>query len=500
MFDFFRRRKEDRELYSLLKDIFGLKPKDIEIYKLALIHRSASRFLKPGPKQGGDQRERQGERQGEKGRGNGEFSDNRRGRGRYGSRGVPINNERLEFLGDAVIESVVSNYLFAEFPHEGEGFLTRMRSRMVNRATLNELCKEVGLAKHIRSKASGGGEQRNMHGDAFEAIIGAMYLDRGYEFTNKALMRLLLRNFSMDDVCSTETDFKSRLIEWCQRGQHRLRFVTSFSEGARRNAPTFRSVVFIDDMELGYGIGNSKKEAEQHAAYTVSQAIDDGDRAMDMMDEAEGVVVKRSDGPKKRRHRGGRKHRKPGQGTGQGAAQGEAPHVSDAKPDEIIETSVADGVVSVSVETVGSMPEGTVVPVKRKPGRPKKVVAETPEKAKPAATEKKPRGRKPAAAKKTEPAKETKPDTEVVTEQSAKRKPGRPKKVVTETQGTAKSAKPAAAEKKPRGRKPAAKKAAEQKKKTEPTVNKSAAASTRKPVGRKPRTTTKPDATAGKNE
>ncbi len=459
---FRRRKKEDREYYRMLKDIFGLKPNNVELYKLALIHRSASRFLRQG---------------------------------------VPINNERLEFLGDAVIESVVSDYLFGAFPYENEGFLTQMRSRMVNRATLNELCKDIGLAKYIRNNANGGGVQRNMNGDAFEAIIGAMYLDKGYEITNKVLIKVLSSNITLDEVRTTETDFKSRLIEWCQKGRHHLRFSTSFGPGGSQNAPQFKSVAIIDGYEVAYGLGSSKKEAEQRAAYTVSQALSDdmGEKILEMMDKSLGDKPETK--PRRRRKRGGVKHRKVASSTTVGSEQMEEkqPQEEIKKEDQVVETTVAEGVVSVSVEEtpkpVKTKPdEGarseTGAPAKRR-GRPRKVVA------KGEATETKPKAqakskadapakadasvtKKPKAPAKTEQAKDVKPETST----PAKRR-GRPRKMVAE--GERAEAKPEAQTKSknapPTAKTPAATKpkaAAKSKTDTSPRVGASAKADVKK--------------------
>ena len=256
MFDFlkkpFRKRfGKDRHYYRILDEIFGIYPNNIELYKLALIHRSASQFLPDG---------------------------------------TPINNERLEFLGDAVLETIVSDYMFVEFPEGSEGFLTQMRSKAVSRVTLNDLCVKIGLAQHIRSNSGGSFIQKHLYGDALEAMIGAMYLDKGYNFTNRLVIEMYSRNLSIDELTETETDFKSRLIEWCQKSKHTINFVTAFGEGSTSQQPVFRSVAVIDDMEVGYGIGASKKEAEQRAAFSVSQALDDatGDNILDMVDRSEG--------------------------------------------------------------------------------------------------------------------------------------------------------------------------------------------------------------------
>jgi ribonuclease-3 len=428
MLNIFRRRKsEDKEYYRLLKDIFGLRPNNVELYKLALIHRSASRFLK---------------------------------------KGVPINNERLEFLGDAVIESVVSDYLFVAFPHENEGFLTQMRSKMVNRATLNELCKDIGLAQYIRNKANGGGVQRNMNGDAFEAIIGAMYLDKGYDFTSRTLVRVLEKNITLEEIRDTETDFKSRLIEWCQKGRHHLRFSTSYGPGGSQNAPQFKSVAIIDGLEVGYGLGSSKKEAEQRAAYTVSQALSDdmGEKILEMMDKSMGEAP--APKPKRRRKRGGVKHRKVASSTEVLETADSVETESKTDAPEVVETTVAEGVVSVSVERVE---EAVEAPVKRRRGRPRKV------QTRPEGEVKGPAEAKPEAE--TKPA-TTSPKAEAKSkaDASAKSKTGAPAK----RRGRPRKAQPESEAKKPATAKPKAQ--------TKPATTKPKSAETKPKAQTKSRT------------
>ena len=239
----------DRHYYRLLDAIFGIYPNNIELYKLALVHRSASLFMDDG---------------------------------------TPINNERLEFLGDAVLEAIVSDYLFIEFPGCDEGFLTQMRSKIVSRSSLNQLCVDIGLAEHIVSQASGGNYvQKHIYGDALEAMIGAIYLDKGYDYVNRLVINDLIgRYISLDDVTATETDFKSRLIEWCQKNHHTIHFQTGYDPRSTSQSPLFRSVALIDNMETGYGFGASKKEAEQRAAFSVSQVVTDnvGDSLLRMVD------------------------------------------------------------------------------------------------------------------------------------------------------------------------------------------------------------------------
>lgn len=243
-----KRFGKNRHYYKMTDDLFGIYPNNVELYKLALIHRSASVFMPDG---------------------------------------TPVNNERLEFLGDAVLEAVISEYLFIEFPDQSEGFLTQMRSKIVSRQTLNTLCINMGLAGHIVSNAAGGVVQKHLNGDALEAMIGAIYLDKGYDTVNRVIIETILYRFlNLENMTETETDFKSRLIEWCQKSKHRIHFDTSYTEDSTAQNPTFRSVAVIDDMEVGYGLGTSKKEAEQRASYAVSQALadDSGDSFLEWID------------------------------------------------------------------------------------------------------------------------------------------------------------------------------------------------------------------------
>lgn len=238
MFDFilrpFRRKYGvDKHFYAAVDDMFGFIPNNIELYKLALIHKSASVELEDGSH---------------------------------------VNNERLEFLGDAVIESVTSDYLFIEFPDRDEGFLTQVRSKMVSRQSLNRIASAIGLDKHVISNAAGNTTQKHIYGDAFEAMMGAIYLDQGYDFANRLLINdIYARYLSIDEILKSETDFKSRLIEWCQKNHHTIEFRTAQDSSGSAARPTFHSTVYISGIAAGYGVGDSKKQAEQQAAFSVSQ-------------------------------------------------------------------------------------------------------------------------------------------------------------------------------------------------------------------------------------
>lgn len=230
----------------MIDDMFGFLPNNVELYKLALIHRSASVVAD----------------------------------------GRSINNERLEFLGDAVIESVTSDYLFIEFPDYNEGQLTQLRSKLVSRQSLNAIAREIGLDECVICNGSVSASQKHIFGDAFEAMMGAIYLDQGYDFVNRLLINSIYPNhMSLDEVDESETDFKSRLIEWGQKHHHTIVFRTK-GNGSQSGAQHFRSVVIIDGIEVGHGLGESKKEAEQCAARSVSHEVSDEEcaRLLDKLD------------------------------------------------------------------------------------------------------------------------------------------------------------------------------------------------------------------------
>ncbi|MBR4994556.1 MAG: ribonuclease III [Alistipes sp.] len=238
--------------------MFGFIPHNIELYKLALIHKSASVVLEDG---------------------------------RH------INNERLEFLGDAVLECVSSDYLFIEFPDKNEGFLTQLRSKMVSRQTLNEVAKRIGLDDYVITHSSNNLSQKHIYGDAFEAMMGAIYLDQGYDFVNRLLInRIFVDYIKVATLLESETDFKSRLIEWCQKNHHTIHFATTHDKTYSSNHPFFYSKVLIDNMEVGYGAGDSKKEAEQRAAHSVSLGVSDEDCAklLDKLDNIDSVRAPKS--------------------------------------------------------------------------------------------------------------------------------------------------------------------------------------------------------------
>lgn len=241
-----RRRSEDGGFRTVVREMLGFEPENEELYKLALIHRSASVTL-PG--------------------------------------GGAANNERLEFLGDAVLEAIVSDFLFIEYPNETEGFLTQTRSRIVSRTSLDDIAERMGIDGHIVSNFHPSAGHRHLCGNALEAVIGAIYLDKGYEFTNRYVIdEIFGKHLDLGDITNTESDFKSRLIEWCQKSKRTIRFNTINDANSAHQQPHFVSRIVIDGIEFGCGTGYSKKEAEQQAAWVVTQIVVDDDRGDSFMD------------------------------------------------------------------------------------------------------------------------------------------------------------------------------------------------------------------------
>lgn len=225
----------DKFYYKAMHSIYGLYPNNIELYKLALIHKSASIVLDDG---------------------------------------TYINNERLEYLGDAIIEAIVSDMLYVEYPYENEGFLTQLRSKIVSRNSLNALSEQLGLSELIVTQNNASSSKKHLYGDAFEAMIGAIYLDKGYDFVNRLLInRIFSRHLNLEQVTETETDYKSRLIEWCQKNKKNFSIQSKHGEEYTHTEPQFIAVVNISGKDYGYGIGSSKKEAEQRAAHNTLKEI-----------------------------------------------------------------------------------------------------------------------------------------------------------------------------------------------------------------------------------
>ena len=190
--------------------------------------------------------------------------------------GQRVNNERLEFLGDAILGAVVGDVVYHHFSGKREGFLTNTRSKLVQRETLNRVAVEIGLDKLIQSSISSSSHNSYMCGNAFEALIGAIYLDRGYhccmKFINK---RILHRLLDIDKVANKEMNYKSKLIEWCQKKKvsFEFRIVGQHRERSESYSPVFDSQVLLEGIVCGEGSGYSKKESHQLAAKVAYKRI-----------------------------------------------------------------------------------------------------------------------------------------------------------------------------------------------------------------------------------
>jgi ribonuclease III len=183
-----------------------------------------------------------------------------------GVKGYKNSNERMEYLGDAVLGSVIADFLFHKYPLKDEGFLTEMRSKIVNRANLNQLSKKMGLDKMIQSEQDNGSVYRSISGDAFEAIIGAIYVDRGYKFVKKVIInRIISCYIDIEALEKKESNYKSVLIEFAQKEKKQLDFkvIEKTGQGYHKQ---YVVGVYFDNEQIAKGYGYSIKEAEQNGA------------------------------------------------------------------------------------------------------------------------------------------------------------------------------------------------------------------------------------------
>lgn len=216
----------DKEVFSFVKKTFGFSPDKIDLYKTALRHRSAAK------------RSEQEDAE---------------------------SYERLEFLGDAVLDIVVAHLLYKEFPNRDEGFLTKMKSKIVGRANLNVLAVKLTIDKFVESNLGRSDASESVNGDAFEALIGAIYLDKGYTFCQKIIHKIIEQNMDVYLLETKDTDYKSKLIEWGQKEKKKVYF-KSEEVSNRHFEIYYEAKVFIDGEQNGAGEGGSKKKAEQAAA------------------------------------------------------------------------------------------------------------------------------------------------------------------------------------------------------------------------------------------
>jgi len=225
-----------KELVNKLIPILGFVPVRIKVYEMAFIHKSASLVMPDGE---------------------------------------VINNERLEYLGDAILAAIVADYLFRNFPNKDEGFLTKMRSKMVKRKHLNLLAYRMGINKLMVTHTSPSNVSKHLYGNAFEALVGAVYLDKGYKQAGRFIERIIEKYVDMERLRKSESDYKSKLIEWAQKNKHEVIFDSSEENTQAGHLPQFVTHIMMQNHELGKGMGNSKKEAEQKAARSALDKLAD---------------------------------------------------------------------------------------------------------------------------------------------------------------------------------------------------------------------------------
>lgn len=226
---------KDKELYVFIHRISGYYPRDIELYKLALVHRSKPVQLPDGQW---------------------------------------ANNERLEYLGDAVLDLVVADYLYEKYPDKHEGFLTSTRAKIVQRESLNRIGQILHLDSHVVSSPHSSSHNSYISGNAVEAIVGAMYLDQGYKRSRKFIInRLIKEHLNIEDLVNTEKNFKSRLIEWTQKYRINIEFELVDTFNDTDNNPVFRTAVILGGIYAGDATGYSKKESHQGASKLVLERI-----------------------------------------------------------------------------------------------------------------------------------------------------------------------------------------------------------------------------------
>lgn len=217
----------NKKLASSLVRILGFMPTHMKLYEMAFIHKSASLILPDG---------------------------------------TTINNERLEYLGDAILDAIVADYLFRNYPGEDEGFLTKMRSKMVKRKHLNLLAMRLGIDKMMVAQTNPVNVSKHLYGNAFEALVGAIYLDKGYSKTSKFIEQIIKRYVNLERLLRTDTDYKSQLIEWAQKYKQEIIFESREEIKTNSHLPLFITLVKIAGEIVGRGLGNSKKDSEQKAA------------------------------------------------------------------------------------------------------------------------------------------------------------------------------------------------------------------------------------------
>lgn len=230
---------KERESYFCFYRILGFFPRNLKVYQQALLHKSTSLRSEEGR---------------------------------------PLNNERLEFLGDAILDAIVGDIVFQHFKGKREGFLTNTRSKIVQRETLNKLAVEIGLDKLVKYAARSSSHNSYMYGNAFEAFIGAIYLDQGYDRCKQFMEKKIFKHYiDLEKMSRKEVNFKSKLIEWSQKHKVEVSFELIEQFIDHENNPMFQTEVQIEGLPAGTGTGYSKKESQQNAAQMALKKIKSDD-------------------------------------------------------------------------------------------------------------------------------------------------------------------------------------------------------------------------------
>lgn len=226
------KNKKDLSLIRFIIQCFGYRPKDLLLFKIALTHKSVSNTSKK-----------------------------------------LISNERLEFLGDTILDAVIADFLFHKFPEEDEGYLTKVKAKIVSRKSLSNIGKKINIDEHLVYQKGRSIQMSTLTGNAFEAIVGAIYLDGGYNEARKSIFHTILRIYvDLPTLLKNEIDFKSKLFIWCQKNHLKLEFIT-LKEESDHGVWRYEMEVYINNKPFGRGIGQSKKIAEQAAAKETMELI-----------------------------------------------------------------------------------------------------------------------------------------------------------------------------------------------------------------------------------
>lgn len=224
-------KKEDQKIIKAILFLFGFEPVNINLYKLALLHKSKNKNE---------------------------------------------SNERLEYLGDAVLNLIVAEYLFKKYPFKDEGFLTKIRSKIVSRESLNNLGRKVGLKELINFKNVDeySKNYKSIYGDALEAIIGAVYLDVGFEYCQEYIVKnIIIPYYNFDELVNKTHNFKSKILEWSQKEKKLIKFSTK-KIILKNNSSQFESILIIENKEISKGFGSNKKNAEKDASRLACEKLE----------------------------------------------------------------------------------------------------------------------------------------------------------------------------------------------------------------------------------